>query len=140
MTKFFLGWRSVQENKVCFVAKYDFPYHLQNELTLRYDICAGENIKTIHQKSLQDNYLEKPTGLPDEVMLLRPFWSTWAQYKENVNQSIVLDFARRIKSEGFELSSHVEIDDDWESCYGEATFSTTKFPDPQGRPFEMKSV
>ena len=122
----------MHENQVCFVAKYGFPYHKQEELQLRYTVCTGENIKTVHQKSLQNNLIEKPTGLPDEIMLLRPFWSTWAQYKEAVNQSIVLDFARRIQTEGFELSSHIEIDDDWESCYGDATFNTNKFPDVKG--------
>ena len=130
-----IGWRSVHENKVCFVAKYDFPYHQQDELNLRYDVCTGENVKTIHQKSLADNFLEKPTGLPDELMLLRPFWSTWAQYKADVNQTIVLDFARKIQSEGFELSSHVEIDDNWETCYGEAVFDPAKFPDVKGMNF-----
>ena len=77
-------------------------------------------------------YYEKPSGLPDETMLVQPFWSTWAQYKTSVNQTIVLDMARKVKSEGFELSSHIEIDDNWESCYGDATFNSEKFPDPAG--------
>jgi hypothetical protein len=49
-----------------------------------------------------------------------------------VNQSTDIDFAKRIQSEGFEQSSHVQIDDDWDSCYGEARFNTNKFPDAKG--------
>jgi len=73
-------------------------------------------------------------------MLIRPFWSTWAQYKTEVNQSIVLDFAKKIKEEGFEQSSHVEIDDHWETCYGEAVFNPAKFPDAAAMVQELKAM
>lgn len=68
-------------------------------------------------------------------MLLYPYFSTWAQYKRDVNQSIVIDFAQQIVSRGFEASSHIQIDDNWETCYGEGAFDPIKFPDPAGRSF-----
>jgi len=116
---------------VCFVAQDQFPYHRRESLNLKYDICIDENIKEVHTKAIS-NFYPKPTASPDENMILYPFWSTWAQYKTNVNQTIVLDYARRIVSEGFQNNSHIEIDDHWESCYGERQFDTTKFPDPKG--------
>jgi len=115
------------------------PFNQRSELVLRYDVCVGDNIKDAHQKTMAKFY-EKPTGIPDETMLIHPFWSTWAQYKTNVNQTIVLDMAKRVVSEGFLLSSHMEIDDHWESCYGEATFSADKFPDPAAMVQELKEM
>ena len=34
----------------------------------------------------------------------------------DVNQSLVLDLANKLQAEGFQTSSHIEIDDDWETC------------------------
>jgi len=96
-------------------------------------------VKEVHQRSIKKFY-SSPTEMPDEVMLTRPFWSTWAEYKEPVNQSVVLAFAQRIRDEGFSLNSHMEIDDNWESCYGEAEFDPTKFPDPAGMVRQLKAM
>ena len=40
--------------------------------------------------------------------------------------------ARRMRQEGYTINSHIEIDDNWESCYGQAEFNPQKFPDPAG--------
>ena len=37
-----------------------------------------------------NEFLGKPEGIPDERMLIDPIWSTWAQFKTNINQSAVL--------------------------------------------------
>ena len=39
-------------------------------------------------------------------------------------------FFRDIVKNGFN-HSHLEIDDNWESCYGDAKFDSDKFPDPK---------
>jgi len=103
---------------------------------LKYDVCIGDNVKSVHQSTMKKFY-KKPNGLVDETMLIRPLWSTWAQYKADVNQSIVLEFARRVVSEGFALSSHIEIDDNWETCYGMEEFDLNKFPNPAGLLFNI---
>jgi len=114
------------------VAKSENPYEPREELQLSYDICVGKDVKDVHQRSLATGVISKPIEIPDEGMLTLPFWSTWVQFKTEVNQSLVIDFAKRILSEGFLSNSHIEIDDDWETCYGEAVFNPQKFPDPAG--------
>ena len=47
-----------------------------------------------------------------------------------MNQDRVLTFASQIQENGFN-NSQLEIDDRWETCYGELTFDTAKFPDPK---------
>lgn len=67
----------------------------------------------------------------DQGMLLRPIWSTTAA----PNQSEVVSLARQIVQHGFQGSSHIEIQDRWETCHGEMDFGPDKFPDPKGYPF-----
>ena len=62
-------------------------------------------------------------------MFTHPVWSSWAQYKTEINESVILNFAQDIVDHGFD-NSQLEIDDNWESCYGDATFDPQKFPDP----------
>ncbi|CAG7827351.1 unnamed protein product, partial [Allacma fusca] len=73
-------------------------------------------------------------------MLVYPLWSTWAQYHAKINQSLVLEMARRIVGEGYTQNSHLEIDDNWESCYGEAEFNSKTFPDPAGMIKDLREL
>jgi alpha-glucosidase (family GH31 glycosyl hydrolase) len=41
-----------------------------------------------------------------------------------------MTFASQIQENGFN-NSQLEIDDRWESCYGEQTFDNKKFSDPK---------
>ena len=90
----------------------------------------GETFKDVHQRALAKFY-KRPLAIPDERMLVEPIWSTWATYGGEVNQSAVLTMAHRIVKEGLSRSSHIEIDDIWEICYGDHAFGP-KFPDPVG--------
>ena len=57
-----------------------------------------------------------------------PLWNTWAQFYTSVDQQKVLAYADGLAANG--VPGHtVQIDDKWESNYGNFTFDTTKFPD-----------
>lgn len=60
-------------------------------------------------------------------MMRYPIYSTWARYKTNINDQIVLDFMNEILDNKYPIS-HMEIDDKWEPCYGASVFDTDKFP------------
>ena len=45
------------------------------------------------------HFLGKPKSIPDERMLVDPIWSTWAQFKTNINQSAVIKVKRFISVE-----------------------------------------
>lgn len=77
-----------------------------------------------------DLFFKKPTAAPDERMLRYPIWSTWARYKKDINQAKTLEFAEEINAHGFP-NAQLEIDDDWETCYGDQEFNLKKFPDPK---------
>ncbi|CAL8070657.1 unnamed protein product [Orchesella dallaii] len=138
-TPLFFSLNTTHPNRVCFIAKDQNPFTQRSPLSFNYTWCTAENVKAAHQLA-HGTFFDKPNGIPDEEMLIRPLWSTWAQYKADVNQSIVLDFARRVVSEGFGNASHIEIDDNWEPCYGQETFDTVKFPDPKAMVDEIKAM
>jgi len=73
-----------RENQVCFIARDEHPFQRRESLSLSYSLCVANDIKEVHQKTMVP-FFDKPTDIPDERMLIQPFWSTWAQYKEDVS-------------------------------------------------------
>ena len=101
-------------------------------------MCAAQDAKSMFQHAA-GQFWELPVDTPDERMMTHPVWSTWAQYKAEINESVVMQFAQDIVDNGFD-NSQLEIDDNWESCYGDATFDSDKFPDPAGMVQNIKNV
>uniref|UniRef100_A0A1I8QDH1 Glycoside hydrolase family 31 N-terminal domain-containing protein n=1 Tax=Stomoxys calcitrans TaxID=35570 RepID=A0A1I8QDH1_STOCA len=125
------------ENQLCFSAKNSLPYNTRvNPRTFVYHIGIAENAKVAHMHAVK-TLLGHPTGHPDERMVQYPIWSTWALYKTKINESIVRELASAITSNGFE-NSQLEIDDDWEDCYGALTFKKSKFPSMKSFAEELK--
>ncbi|WAR14813.1 MYORG-like protein [Mya arenaria] len=118
------------QGQMCFTAKYEtYPYvNVKNvPPVLKYKLCQAANVKDVHLK-MTELFIDKPTGTPDEMLFKRPIWSTWAQYKKDINQSTVLEFANDIIANNFSYAQ-IEIDDDWTPAYGDMDFNTAKFPD-----------
>lgn len=132
----FLDQNNYKDKHLCLVAKNKDPYRERDTVTLKYEIGAFSNPKIAHMNVVK-NHLGKPTGIPDERMIKYPIWSTWARYKDNINEEIVNKFAQEILDNSF-TNSQLEIDDNWETCYGSAIFDSTKFPDVQKLTTELK--
>jgi hypothetical protein len=78
----FFSWNDNQSQKMCAKTKNGFPYTLKvdDPVSLSYKICAQENAQVMHQYAVK-NLLGLPEGIPDEIMITSPIWSSWAQYK-----------------------------------------------------------
>lgn len=59
----------------------------------------------------------------------KPLWNTWAQFYTGVDQQKVLNYAQGLHDNAIDAHT-VQIDDKWESDYGNLTFDAAKFPDP----------
>lgn len=73
--------------QMCLKSAYWQPYvnpTASEDITLTYKICVRDNAKDIQLYGVQ-NLLGLPSGIPDERMISKPIWSTWAQYKTQVN-------------------------------------------------------
>ncbi|KAK3087194.1 hypothetical protein FSP39_002944 [Pinctada imbricata] len=128
----YLSFNASADGNICLVSKYEkYPFqNAQKKLPqLKYHVCVDQNVKTIHEYASK-RFIQRPTGIPDPKLFRYPIWSTWAQYHKDINQSIVLDYAKNILDYGFP-HSQIEIDDDWTPKYGDMDFNTAKFPDPK---------
>ena len=129
----FYSWNDADNGRMCLSSKYEAPYFVpadsREPLRLEYSICLKPDSKEMQMYAI-NNLLGRPMGIPDERMMRDPVWSTWAQFKVNIDEATVRGFAADIRTNGFS-DSQLEIDDNWETCYGEAIFDPLKFPNPQ---------
>ncbi len=133
----FYRWNVNNDQLMCLEAKYEAPYvKADDSLRLTYKMCGRENAKEMQLHAIA-NFLGKPDSVPDDLMFRRPIWSTWARYKADINESTVTAFASEIVDNNFG-NSQLEIDDNWESCYGDAEFNTQRFPDPANMVQKLK--
>lgn len=59
-----------------------------------------------------------------------PTWNSWAEFNTDVTQASFLDYVRKLRANG--IPGHaVQIDDGWNSNYGDYTFDPVRFPDPK---------
>ncbi|MDF3297438.1 glycoside hydrolase family 31 protein [Streptomyces sp. K1PA1] len=58
-----------------------------------------------------------------------PVWNSWAQFYTHVDQAKLLSYARALHDHG--VRGHtLQLDDKWESDYGNMTFDAKAYPDP----------
>ncbi|XP_064094234.1 myogenesis-regulating glycosidase-like [Macrobrachium nipponense] len=118
-------------DRLCLSAKHKAPFSSQegDSLKLTYYVCTGNDVKEVHTRSYS-KFFKNPSGMPDLRMFQDPVWSTWAEYHKDINETKVREFAANIKRNGFSYSQ-IEIDDNWETCYGDLTFDPAKFLTPR---------
>lgn len=97
-------------------------------LAVRFALSATQNVKQAAMAALKT--LNRPEKPPPHEMVTAPIWTTWARYHAKVNQVQVERYAKEIVARGLERSI-MEIDDKWQSKYGDFTFDPSKFPDPK---------
>ncbi|XP_012528345.1 myogenesis-regulating glycosidase [Monomorium pharaonis] len=122
----FLDQNNYRDKYLCMIAKNKAPYQLRDNIVLNYTLGIFLDPKSAHQHAVR-NHLRKPSGRPNERMIQYPVWSTWARYKANITEELVETYADEIITNNFK-NSQIEIDDNWETCYGSAEFDPIKFP------------
>lgn len=97
------------------LASNNLPYS-ERKVFLSYDVCQidpesspKDYLNQLHLYVI-GKYFKKPSGLPDLRMLKSPIWSTWAVYKKEINNNLVLEYARNIIINNY-TNSQLEIDD-----------------------------
>lgn len=71
-----------------------------------------------------------PAEIPPESLFTKPTWTTWARYKTNINEDVILRFAEEIVANQYPYNI-LEIDDRWQVYYGDLGFDPLRFPDPK---------
>jgi alpha-glucosidase (family GH31 glycosyl hydrolase) len=95
---------------------------------LKYRILVGGDMIEAWHACLP--HLGHPESLPPEALWRAPIWTTWARFKTDINQTRVSEFADEIIAHGYPHSV-LEIDDRWQTHYGDLAFDPGAFPDPR---------
>lgn len=105
--------------------------------SISWDILVEKNIREAANRIVRQIGLPK-TVPPDDYFRL-PIYTTWVEHKTTVSQQKVLEYARAIHSNKLPCGV-IEIDDKWESHYGDMEFDKTKFPDPRAMVNELHKL
>jgi myogenesis-regulating glycosidase len=109
-------------------------FEVPAESAVTYDILIARNIRQVVDSITSEIGWAKTVPPADYFGL--PVYTTWVEHKTETSQQRVLEFARNIRNQ--QLPAGVlEIDDNWESRYGDLTFDTTKFPEPKAMTAEL---
>jgi len=96
---------------------------------LEFEISVEDNILESYRSYIKEQGGPKKT--PPLELMGAPIWTTWARYKDKIDQDTVMQFAQEIKGNGYPY--HVlEIDDRWQTHYGDLEFDPDRFSDPKG--------
>uniref|UniRef100_A0A1B6CDQ5 Glycoside hydrolase family 31 N-terminal domain-containing protein n=1 Tax=Clastoptera arizonana TaxID=38151 RepID=A0A1B6CDQ5_9HEMI len=134
----FIDTNNHRDNSICLISKQTDPYLPRDQSILKYTVCSLSNAKVAHRHAIK-NFWDKPEGIPDTRMVEHPIWSTWVRYKLDVSDAVIRQFAQEIVDNGFN-NSQLEIDDNWETCYGSAQFNTSRFPKMKKLTSYLKSL
>lgn len=104
---------------------------------LSFDLWIEDNALEAHRTLIRD--LGHPQKTPPLSLFGAPVWTTWAQYKDEIDQATVLDFAHQIVDSGYPYQV-MEIDDRWQTQYGDFEFDPARFPDAKAMVDELHQL
>lgn len=126
------------------VAVLDVRLNAGGDGQLRLQCDAPFTLRIFHANTLPAAmqqvlaHLGWPNPAPPAAMLGDALFCTWTQYPRCLTQVRILDYARKIRAQGYPCRTMI-IDDRWESSFGELSFSAD-FPEPQGMLNELREL
>ncbi|MBN2290517.1 MAG: alpha-galactosidase, partial [Candidatus Glassbacteria bacterium] len=104
-----------------------FRFNVKDTGVLEYRLIAGKDIVEVYDTFIR--LVGKPRTTPPEGYFTRPIFNTWIEFKKEVSQQGLLEYARTLRRHGFPCEVFM-IDDMWQTSYGDYAFDRDKFPDP----------
>lgn len=100
-------------------------------------VFRGESLPEAHAAWLA--HIGWPNNPPADTLFGDALFCTWTQYPRCITQDRILDMARQIRAHGYPCTKLL-IDDRWERCFGELSFSDRDFPDPAAMFAELHAM
>ena len=96
------------------------------------EIVFSDTLKSLKSAFLDasSKFFPSDGKIPDEYFFTRPQYNTWIELIYDQNQKGILEYAKSIIANGF-APGVLMIDDNWQEDYGNWTFSSERFPDPE---------
>lgn len=106
--------------------------------SLDFEIILKDDTRTAYHALIDRVGGPKRSQAPFEHFQ-SPAWNTWAQFYTGVTQEKILKYAADLRSA--KLPGHtVQIDDRWESNYGDFDFDGSKFPSPKSMVHQLSTL
>jgi alpha-glucosidase (family GH31 glycosyl hydrolase) len=104
---------------------------------LHFEVSFSEDLISAYDEMVE--VMGRPRKTPPLKLMEAPIWTTWARYKDKIDQSTVLNYAHEIIDNGYPCQI-MEIDDRWQSEYGDLVFDPQRFPDPHKMVTELHEL
>ncbi len=101
---------------------------------LDYDLIIQKDFRAVVRQALRQ--IGYPRRVPPADYFRQPIYTTWVEHKTEVDQAKTIEFAKAIRAHGLPAGV-IELDDKWESHYGDMDFDPVKFPDPRAMNDEL---
>ena len=106
----------------------NLSFHVKNANKIKLFLTIGNSITESYKTMI--GIVGKPQTVPVKEYFTRSIFNSWIQFKKDVNQSGLIEYADNIRK--YEIPcSILEIDDMWTPAYGEFDFDKEKFPSPK---------
>ncbi len=102
--------------------------------SVTYDLIIADDIRGVVRRLI--DAVGYPAATPPQAFFRGTIYTTWVEFKTDINQEKVLAYARAIKSNDLPCAV-IEIDDLWEHRYGDLEFNPERFPDPKAMVDEL---
>jgi len=102
--------------------------------SVTWDLVIARNIRDVVRSVVRE--IGWPISTPPADYFRLPIYTTWVEHKTEVSQAKVLEYAKAIRDNKLPAGV-IEIDDKWESKYGDMQFDAAKFPDPRAMTAEL---
>lgn len=121
---------SISKDYLCLESRsdQDFPYQISYPISLKYTICTGKDMRTLH-KDMMLSYRSILTDTSGTVFLMSPIWV--ASPRKTLNQDSIQDFANRIMEHTSRLPGFMLLDSRWQQEEGSLDFNNDTFPNPR---------
>lgn len=101
---------------------------------LEYDLVLAANAREAVRRFVRE--VGYPRRVPPAEYFRLPIYTTWVEHKADVTQAKVIEFAKAIRANDLPAGV-LELDDKWETRYGDMEFDAAKFPDPRAMNDEL---
>uniref|UniRef100_A0A182MJV1 Glycoside hydrolase family 31 N-terminal domain-containing protein n=1 Tax=Anopheles culicifacies TaxID=139723 RepID=A0A182MJV1_9DIPT len=98
---------------------------------LKYTVCSGPDMKTLHnglmQKSLWDGLTERDNDVI-KSLLREPVWQIPASKQEDLTETAIYNYTESIIALGYLRLGHVLVNEFWQRTIGDFRLDTERFP------------
>ncbi|XP_039438823.1 myogenesis-regulating glycosidase isoform X1 [Culex pipiens pallens] len=133
-TPLYVSFNHGNKNRFCLQGRHDnfaFVNRLSKYPELKYQICTGPDMKSVHnnltQKSLWDGLTENDNTII-KSLLREPVWQIPASSQAELTETTIYNYTENVIASGYLRLGHVLINEYWQKNIGDFQLDPERFP------------